>query len=182
MFLIVTFSSINSVNAKSNYLISDVRDTIFWSSNRKLIWEDFMGIPDTHNSILVASTHSGISFKITLVKNSIPIINVKSYFIKSLSWKKIKNKLILTHEQLHFDINELYARKIRKAVDSLQFKKNIELDDYKKIYLYYNLKCDEYNDLYDKEVYFNDSQQQQWIKKVGAELLRLKKYEDVPEE
>jgi len=102
--------------------------------------------------------------------------------LESESWTRVNDESTLLHEQLHFDIDELFTRKIRKAFDSLNIKKVKDYQIYDNIYISYGEKCETYQKLYDNQVYFNDSKQQQWIKKVGAELLRLKKYEYIPEE
>jgi hypothetical protein len=45
---------------------------------------------------------------------------VESFFVKQHSWVRdsvvMKNPVLLAHEQLHFDINELFARKVRRQV------------------------------------------------------------------
>jgi hypothetical protein len=45
---------------------------------------------------------------------------VKAYFLKDKSWCKVRSGNLLQHEQLHFDIAELYARKVRKKVNEMQ--------------------------------------------------------------
>ena len=82
---------------------------------------------------------------------------------------------------MHFDIAEIFTRKIRKAFDSLNIKKIKDYQIYDNIYIFYGNKCETYQKLYDNQVYFNNFQQQQWIKKVGLELARLKKYEYISE-
>jgi predicted secreted Zn-dependent protease len=51
---------------------------------------------------------------------------VKNYFDKDQSWMMVKNAYVLQHEQIHFNISELYARKIRKSADSLSQKKRYQ--------------------------------------------------------
>jgi len=45
---------------------------------------------------------------------------VESFFIKKYSWVRDSssafNRITLDHEQVHFDINELFARKVRRVV------------------------------------------------------------------
>lgn len=82
----------------------------------------------------------------------------------------------MAHEQLHFDISELFARKIRKSFDSLRYKKDINLDIYLEIYKSNVSKCEKFQYLYDHKVSNNNKNQQEWIEKVGAELLRMKDY------
>ena len=96
--------------------------------------------------------------------------------MKSKSWTKTNDKIALQHEQLHFDIAEVYARKIRKAFDSLNIKKCKTEYIYNGIYIRLGKACEEYQDKYDSEVYFDSIQQKKWGSKVTLELERLKKY------
>lgn len=45
---------------------------------------------------------------------------VESFFVKNRSWVRdsasVFNRVVLAHEQVHFDINELFARKVRLVV------------------------------------------------------------------
>jgi hypothetical protein len=45
---------------------------------------------------------------------------VESFFVKNRSWVRdsasVFNRVVLAHEQVHFDINELFARKVRRVV------------------------------------------------------------------
>lgn len=156
-------------------------DQILWSSKRKLVWNDFRGTPDKSKTNVAALTSSKIEIIENYVLNGIPKYVVQCYFIKSKSWTTVSDESTLLHEQLHFDIDELFTRKIRKAFDSLNIKKVKDYQIYDDIYIYYGEKSETYQKLYDNQVYFSDSKQQQWIKKIGTELLRFKKYEYIPE-
>ncbi|MBF4515784.1 hypothetical protein IRZ71_05495 [Flavobacterium sp. ANB] len=162
---------------KENKSVFKDDDIIPWS-NKKLTWDDFQGVPDTTEAFTKALTHSVINFK---YYNTYTYI-IQTNFIKSKSWTVTAHKQTLDHEQLHFDITELYARKIRRSFDSLTVKKNISSKDFNEIYNLNIKKCNSYQDLYDHQVYGNNVNQQKWIKKVGAELLKLKKYEYILEE
>jgi len=166
-----------SSNIKHNYIYNQQdNDTLSWSNDEKLIWHDFQGKPDA-NLMNKAFTFAGLKLKNGYWKEGIPVINVICYFVKSKSWVKVRNDANLAHEQLHFDIWELYARKIRKSFDSLNVKKIKDINVYYSIYDSYGEKCIKYHQLYDSKVYFNNERQQQWIKKVGIELNQLKRYE-----
>lgn len=158
-------------------------DKILWSSKRKLIWDDFKGaVPDTIEPFLAAITGYTIKLHYECLDNIVLNYKIENYFIKSKSWTITTDTQTLAHEQLHFDIAELYARKIRKSFDSLRLRKNNNVDIYNKIYHSIISKCENYQDLYDKKVIGNNKNQQQWIKKIGAELARLKRYEYNPNE
>ncbi|GEM54970.1 hypothetical protein B0A58_11350 [Flavobacterium branchiophilum NBRC 15030 = ATCC 35035] len=156
-------------------------DKILWSSKRKLIWDDFKGaVPDT--TVILAITGYTIKLNYERLDNIVLNYKIENYFIKSKSWTVTTDTQTLAHEQLHFDIAELYARKIRKSFDSLRLRKNNNVDIYNEIYNSNISKCDKFQLLYDHQVSGNNKNQQQWIKKIGAELARLKRYEYNPNE
>ncbi len=99
-------------------------EKIAWQENRKLRWEDFRGIPNRADSY-VASTNSGISFSFSLKESEKGVevdYTVQSNFYPDLSWYRPDrvNEYILLHEQTHFDISELFARKLRMKLESIE--------------------------------------------------------------
>ena len=133
------------------------QDTIHWRSNYKLKGEDFKGKPDS-NSTYAALTSTTISYKI-IKKDSFIDVIVCCCFNKLWSWSKYKNsKSILKHEQVHFDISELFARKFRMEVRKSKFK-----DNSGGIVLYGKMMAEQelFDTQYDNETNFsNDSKKQ----------------------
>ncbi len=88
-----------------------------------LVWDNFKGQPDA-TSPFKANTNTGISYGWGL-KNTNGVIEItyeiSSNFYPDLSWVAAgsKNERLLKHEQLHFDISELHARKLRKKLSEL---------------------------------------------------------------
>lgn len=181
IFFVFFVCSSNIQLQKKCFYQEQENDTLKWSSNKKLTWDDFQGKPDT-NLLNKALTFAGLKIENGYWQEGIPKINVICYFIKSKSWVKVKNDANLAHEQLHFDIWELYARKIRKSFDSLNVKKIKDITVYYSVYESYGEKCIKYHHLYDSKVYFNNERQQQWIKNIAIELNQLKRYEYISEE
>ncbi|MBX2827876.1 MAG: DUF922 domain-containing Zn-dependent protease [Flavobacteriaceae bacterium] len=98
-------------------------EKIPWSEDRKLTWEDFRGTPSGSEEF-VASTNSGVSFSFSYSeRNGVPKVEyeIRSNFYPDLSWYRPAkvSDYILGHEQLHFDISELHARKLKKALSEL---------------------------------------------------------------
>ena len=119
------------------FLAPDIseEEKIIWNEDRKLTWEDFQGEP-SGPADFVASTNSGVSFSFSYKeRNGVGTISytVASNFYPALSWYRSSrvNEYILEHEQLHFDISELCARKLRKALSEIpedrNFKANSEV-------------------------------------------------------
>jgi hypothetical protein len=104
--------------AISQTLVNDSKDLLEWNEYYQLGWDDFQGQP-TSESIGDAGTAVNIKAKPYYVKRKI-MYDVDVYFNRRQSWARAKSDALLRHEQLHFDIAELYARKIRKRVVTLQ--------------------------------------------------------------
>lgn len=88
-----------------------------------LTWKDFKAQPDKSSPYL-ASTYSGFSFSYSYkMEGGEPefTYEVKTNFYPDRSWLKPGNgtKKLLGHEQLHFDISELYARKFKQYLASV---------------------------------------------------------------
>lgn len=163
-------------------------DFILWQENKKLKIQDFKA--DNKDTIKVNRQQflgaiSAIRIEYSSFqrnKNSVPDFSIKTYFDPNESWMLLKNDYVLQHEQIHFDLTELYARKMRKSVESLQQKKVSNLEIYKKKLNYWNQMSQQTNNAFDKEN--NDSytlkngtfflnknpKQKEWKNKIENEL------------
>ena len=157
---------------------TDSTNIIYWSSSRPLSWSDFKGIPDTKYNGISAITSSGILHYKGCEKGLISY-KVKAYFEKYESW--VKTEALtghhLEHEQLHFDITEIYARKLRKALANKQFRCGQEVqlekfvDDFLKDWRNEQDKFD-----YHTKHSLDSEQQHEWFDKIAAELASLEEY------
>jgi len=98
---------------------------LFWQPGVKLRWLDFEaltapaadGDPDAY---LDACCAAQIMVTPLATKQGNGTFLVTSFLVRPCSWVRDstspQNRLLLAHEQLHFDINELFARKIRQRV------------------------------------------------------------------
>jgi hypothetical protein len=184
LFLIILFLYSWEISFSQNY---NRRDSIYicWEYSKKLSWNDFKMRKDT---LLVSEqyTLAYASVKLVLKDNKISALFVpcKSFFDKILWSQAISvtnstEDIFLKHEQLHFDITELYARKFRYKVSKL--KKNI-FDGIDNTFDSISEEHSGMQEKYDYEVYeelgeFSLSRQKEWINKVKKELDRYKKYE-----
>ncbi len=104
-----------------------------------------------------------------------------TYFYKSISWSISKDSVLLSHEQLHFDIWELFIRKLRMGYKELSENNVYDNAAYDNLYTQIFDSCMDMQNEYDKEVRFNKPKQQEWINKINNELKELKEYEFTPE-
>jgi len=103
---------------------SNSKDTeiLYWGEHGILTWDDFSGDPRFDIQEIYALTSSGI-MDYKGCKDGKMVYKIKSYFEKNESWVKqeARTDYHLAHEQLHFDITELYARKLRKLLSEMEF-------------------------------------------------------------
>ena len=151
-------------------------DTISWNENRKLTWADFKDRPNL-NSGAVALTASGITFGFSIQKSGGKPVSfnttVESLFYPDKSWyiTERADSYILGHEQLHFDIAELFARKMRMQLSKMTFTKNVK-KEIKQVYQATLKALQAYQKEYDRATNFSRNREQQlvWVKKINKIL------------
>lgn len=154
----------------------DAKEVIVWNEYRPLTWADFKG-KRTEDAAGDAGTVVQIKAKPYMVKDEVKY-DVSAVFLKNKSWADAQTKELLAHEQLHFDLAELYARKIRKAVVELSASGE---RDVKVFNLAIQKLLRESNELdlqYDLETLHGAMQKKQaeWSKNVKSELKSLQQF------
>ncbi len=177
IFAALNFAFIAPHVVKNKNSISDVK-TIGWSEHDPLKWSDFEGRALKKTSIS-ALTASAIEYSYDCTGNKVDLY-AKAIFIPEESWVKESDasQYILKHEQLHFDITEVYARKLR-----MELIKHIDdCDDIHKIDRVANRVLDEWKreqSKYDAQTKHSIDRetQQLWHKKVASDLLTYEDYD-----
>lgn len=149
-------------------------DTLHWSKNRKLTWDDFRGVPDT-STIYRAITFSGFLTQSKYTSDTTISVIISAVFYKQRSWVKDKFRDSLTtlnHEQGHFDITEVYARKSTAAFKKYKYNKTTVNKDIDSIFNLFANKQNEMHRLYDKQTTnpINYKKQKDWDKKIAMWL------------
>jgi len=190
LLLLLVFLSHFILSAQVEY----ENDTILiWNKERKINWDDFKS--ETKSDALKyqdALAYVNLSIKFypsELSCKNVNQIKILAQMNKRTSWvgaKTFSNEL-LNHEQTHFDIAELYARKIRKAIADFLSINNCSLSSIADIF--YRIEKEHWaiQFLYDEEVRvcddesvilcFNLETQKEWDIKIAKELEGLKDYE-----
>lgn len=165
-------------------------DFILWQENKKLKIQDFKA--DNKDTIKVNRQQflgaiSAIRIEYSSFqrnKNSVPDFSIKTYFDPNESWMLLKNDYVLQHEQIHFDLTELYARKMRKSVESLRQKNITNISIYRKKIQHWNVMKEKASNQFDAEnqdyyikigqkiLFQKNPKQEAWKKKVDRELFQ----------
>lgn len=156
------------------------KDIIVWQEGKLLSWDDFKGKPAKRFS--AASTHYN-TFKTTEEKGGKVEVVVEAVFYKDKSWKKVSwiNDEVLEHEQKHFDIVELYARKLRKLIQERKYSSYTNLKTVTdSLYDVMDKEMDVYQDKYDDETdaSMNGDKQREWNKKIMDGIKGLSAYKN----
>ena len=163
---------------------------ILWQENKKLKIQDFKAenndtIKVNRKQFLGAISAIRIEYSsFQRNKNSVPEFSIKTYFDPNESWMLLKNDYVLQHEQIHFDLTELYARKMRKSVESLRQKNVTNISIYRKKIQQWNVMKEKASNQFDadnqdyyikigqKILFQKNPKQEAWKKKVDRELFQ----------
>jgi len=93
-------------------------DFIAWSADRKLDWPDFRA--KAPGSLSGAQSVLGFNYALGCRRGALEATFTavfypdQSYVARRIATSGLASRIGLRHEQLHFDIKELYARRLRK--------------------------------------------------------------------
>ena len=157
-------------------------DTILWSKDYRLSWKDFKG-KDASNSPFSAQSNCIYTLKtIPSFSNDTMHITILLHpcFTRGASWVHLDalQDSLLMHEQLHFDLCELFGRKFREKLDRANFS---FLEYGGEINELFNQHWTEYRNSqnqYDEETQHGiiRDQQNAWMEQVRKELNELARY------
>jgi len=152
------------------------KDTVFYSSSRPLMFEDFRARP-TPGSRFAASIFTSFSFDVeSEIVGGILEVKVysKVFMLKDQSWARAesKNEYTLNHEQRHFDITQIVVERLKDKLKNLE----IYPDEYDSVINYYYLEAfremNRLQDLYDKETRhgMDRGAQDRWNRRIDQAL------------
>jgi len=97
---------------------------LVWNEGKVVQWMDFEGVPDYGDNFRDAVTASALNYKVRCLEDGTMTVSVSAEFVKDKSWVKevARTDYHLGHERLHFDLTELYVRKMRKQLEGRVFK------------------------------------------------------------
>ncbi|MDN5203082.1 hypothetical protein QQ008_16960 [Fulvivirgaceae bacterium BMA10] len=166
---------------KHDSLSCSNEEFLYWCENYRLTWSDFRGNPSDFKTSLglgaVAVTATKIEVE-SYVEDGELRFHITNKFMKRKSWVKDstnQDEHTLNHERLHFDIAEVFARKIRKE---LAIQKGLSNEAYQMLIQSLLEEKKKYNKSYDSETSHGLLKEQQirWSEKIKLELEELKEY------
>lgn len=155
---------------------SAIDNVLSWQE-RKITWNDFRG-PAPQKS----PYGSELSYKISIETKNIGIDSVILYvntlMVLNTSWTITDSSWQLNHEQKHFDLVEVYSRKLRKACAEKKFMKSQLLIGLKKLYDEHKMNTLLQQRRYDRETNHSliSDVQVKWDKEIERELSALEAY------
>jgi hypothetical protein len=155
-------------------------EIIPWSPDRRLTWEDFLSEPQRHtDAVASTSTSLGLAYQ---VKNNRLSYQITCNFSKTRSWGLMKTNYILAHEQGHFDVTEIFARKLHQSLLNYNLKRGSFKQDIDNIYQSIVKQKEAFQNTYDKETDHSRKKaiQLKWLVKIKDLLDASAPYDNYP--
>jgi len=160
---------------------SEKSSEIYWDQRHTITWNDFRNtdhLPGNES----AKISTGIQYSIKMENKTLFFV-VRAFADKENSFyiKKNKSDRLLKHEQGHFDICEIFARKLRKQLMVKTFKQKSLSSDAEEIYNQTIKEMNKFQHLYDKETNhsIDTIMQNKWNTKIAEMISALEPYKSV---
>jgi hypothetical protein len=151
-----------------------------WLTDHRLSWDDFLCEP-RRNTDAVASTSTilGMTYQI---KNGKLTYQIACKFSKNKSWGLVKTPYILAHEQGHFDITEIFARKLYQSLQGYPLNPSTFQKDINTIYELVVEAKEAFQAAYDGETDHsrNRRKQAEWLERIDLLLQDTEPYAAYP--
>ena len=150
-------------------------DKFQWKDHGRLSWDDFRGAVNATRDESAAATYCSIGFKTnTVAPGSAPTLEVYNTFYSSRSWVRSDARMqsILDHEQGHFDLCEIYTRKLKDRLGRFDLStpgiKQVLMNIYTEVSREYEAR----QQAYEEETTHgtNIVRQKQWQQNIASEL------------
>lgn len=154
-------------------------DVLSWSAGRKLTWKDYKAAPNPCSDA-AATTTTYLSIDYTFSSGGGFSYTIKSFFSRDKSWGRHKSDYILSHEQGHFDIAEIFARKLHQQISGYRFNSRSYQKDLDRIYTQVTREKAALQQQYDRETNhsIHEGKQAEWLKKISRMLEETNQWAD----
>ncbi|MFH2095762.1 MAG: hypothetical protein ABIJ16_08660 [Bacteroidota bacterium] len=145
----------------------------YWDTDNTISWDDFKKVRSLPGNE-AATIHVAISFSYEYSGKSADIL-IRTYMDpgKSVSIRKDETDLLLIHEKKHFDLQEVFSRKMRKQMTEYPYIISTLQKDLNKIFDDNIHECAKEQRLYDKETKHSVDtvMQKKWNEKIDSLLI-----------
>ncbi|MET0392292.1 MAG: DUF922 domain-containing protein [Chitinophagaceae bacterium] len=151
-------------------------ELVHWAAGQKLSWHDYKGRADRASGAAASTaTYLGIDYNFSPKGLT---YSITCSFSRNRSWGLHRTDYILSHEQGHFDIAEIFARRLNMKISAYRINRPTCKEDLKKIYGETVREKEEMQDAYDRETNhsINKEKQAEWLKKIEMLLLEYEAY------
>jgi hypothetical protein len=169
-----------SIGAPKEFVLAEDEKIIPWTPTRKLVWDDFLCEPQKQgDAVASTSTSLGLSYQ---VRDNKLTFHITCDFSKEKSWGSLRTSYILAHEQGHFDITEIHARKLYEALYQYELNPANFKDDIATIYNSIVKDKETMQEAYDGETDHSrkKSLQTEWLKQIDTLLTDTEMFSTYP--
>lgn len=166
-------------------VVDPMADAFDWSASRPLTWADFQGQPDFMSGAAALSAYV-ISYD-TECAGRVFVPRVVSRFLPQISWVKSQHLMnrassqILSHEQTHFDLSEVQARRARQELLALPSPCDLTAQEFDRMFAAFGRRDGDLQQQYDRETAHGTDERRQnewqlrvegWLRLEGEEMRR----------
>ncbi len=152
---------------------------IDWTPGTRLKWSDFRAPEKRSPGFAVATSTCGFGYEAMQTGDRLKV-NVYVRFYCDESWRNpaMRLKDVLQHEQLHFDICELYGRKFYAGILKLRDDHSLTRENMDELLSYLREEYNSVQESYDMETDHstNIKAQHRWERMVSEQLARLDRF------
>lgn len=159
--------------------------SILWSATRRLAWTDYHATPPPRRDVSALTSYAlsfdndcdGGTYHVRIVA---AFLQEKSWVDPAVLTQPDVSRLMLEHEQTHFALAELHARKMRKAIAALTEPCRMTEEQRRAIVAPFVDEDRATQRRYDRETSNGRDMrwQAEWIRNVSIQLEALKRYAD----
>jgi hypothetical protein len=163
-------NNINETNSQST------QDHFQWNEHARLSWDDFKGMVNATHDESAAATCCSIGFRTNrATPDSKPEIIVYNIFYTNKSWVRSDAHIqsVLEHEQGHFDLCEIYTRKLKKCMDGIDLNMPGVKQELMRVYSELSNEYEARQQAYEHETIHgtNIAEQKRWQEMIARELI-----------
>lgn len=146
-----------------------------WREHTKLSWSDFQGPVTAVERESAAATCCSIGFRTNMLSDGRTEVEVYNTFYANKSWVKEDARIqsILDHEQGHFDLCEVYTRKLKQRIAKVDMNAAGVKQELMRIYSAVSSEYEARQQAYELETTHGTiiAEQKRWQQMIANELM-----------